>query len=111
MGYYEDVVRGIQKEKARNLNKIKDAIISKLDSNIVDKIHFLGNWYYIYSDSYTIGYDIDKKMYSINKFYSNQDITIRFYNWNYDKEFEIIESNNKEEIIDKFITLVSKEYN
>lgn len=110
MEYYEDVVKKIQAEKAKNLNELKNDIIAKLDSNIVDKIHFLGDWYYIYSDSYTLGYDIDKKIYTINKFHSNQPMDVRFYNWNYDNDFKKIESNNKEEIINKFVKLVSKEY-
>ena len=35
---------------------------------------------------------------------------VRFYNWNYDNDFKKIESDNKEEIINKFVKLVSKEY-
>ena len=61
MEYYEDVVKKIQAEKARNLNGLKNDIIAKLDSNIVDKIHFLGDWYYIYSDSFLIHGDQEEQ--------------------------------------------------
>lgn len=107
--YKEELERN-HREQEKVLTEIKTIIDSKVNSNIKDRIYCLYYWYYVFSNSYTLGYDPIDKIFEINKFHPNQPIDRRFYFWNHDDEFKTIKSDNRDEIIDKFIELVTEEY-
>lgn len=107
---YKEEKEKRQQAMKKALIELKNIIDSKIDSSIKDKLSCMEYWYFISSDSYALGYDVKNNVYTINKFHPNQPIDKRFYYWNHDDEFKEVESDNKNEIIDKFIELISEEY-
>ena len=106
----ETEIKRQQNEEERVLTEAMNIISSKVDPEFFEKLYCLEYWYYIHSEAHVLGYDVEKSMYYIAKFHPNQPIDRRFYFWNRDKDFEMIKSSDRDEIVDKFIELVTEEF-